>query len=150
MLAYNSSSLAGLVTAEKAAPEARWGVYVEPGLALGSQKTTINQTGYDFTSAGFTAGADYRVQDDLLVGLATGYAYTGAGLHGSGGGVQNNTWPLMAYAAYLPKSFYAYGSVGYALNLFNLERNIVFGSHQPYCQQLHHRQPVQRLRRGGL
>jgi uncharacterized protein with beta-barrel porin domain len=32
----------------------------------------------------------------------------------------------MVYAAYLPKAFYAYGSAGYALNLFNLERNIVF------------------------
>jgi outer membrane lipase/esterase len=41
--------------------------------------------------------------------------------------VETNTWPISAYAAYLPQSFYAYGSVGYALNLFNLERNIAFG-----------------------
>ena len=38
-----------------------------------------------------------------------------------------NTWPLTAYAAYLPQSFYAYGSLGYALNLFNLERQLSFG-----------------------
>ena len=76
---------------------------------------------------GFTAGADYQVRDNLLVGLATGYGYTGANLHGSGGGVQNNTWPINAYVAYLPQSFYAYGSLGYALNLFNLQRDIDFG-----------------------
>ena len=29
---------------------------------------------------------------------------------------------MTAYAAYLPGPFYAYGSLGYALNLFNLER----------------------------
>ena len=87
----------------------------------------MNQTGFTFTIAGFNAGADYRVRDDLLVGLATGYSYTGARFQGSGGSVQANTWPLTAYVAYLPQSFYAYGSLGYALNLFNLERNIGFG-----------------------
>jgi len=127
MLAYNSSSLAGLLSAKKEpAPETRWGLYLNPGAVLGSQKSTINQTGYSFNIAGFTAGADYRVKDDLLVGLATGYSHTGAGFLGSGGSVETNTWPLMAYAAYLPQSFYAYGSLGYALNLFNLRRNIIF------------------------
>jgi uncharacterized protein with beta-barrel porin domain len=128
MLAYNSASLAGLITAKKrAAPETRWGLYLDPGLALGSQKSTINQTGYNFVIAGFTAGADYRLRDDLLVGLATGYSHTGADFRRSGGSLENHTWPLTAYAAYLPESFYAYGSVGYALNLFSLERQISFG-----------------------
>jgi outer membrane autotransporter protein len=61
------------------------------------------------------------------VGLATGYSHTGASFHGSGGSVENSTWPLTAYAAYLPSSFYAYGSLGYALNLFDLKRQISFG-----------------------
>jgi outer membrane autotransporter protein len=128
MLAYNSSSLAGLITGKKeAGPETPWGVYLYPDMSLGSQKSSPNQTGFDFAMGGFTGGADYQVRDNLLVGLATGYGYTGANLHGSGGGVQNNTWPLNAYVAYLPKSFYAYGSLGYALNLFNLQRDIDFG-----------------------
>jgi outer membrane autotransporter protein len=129
MLAYNSASLAGL-TAKKpqAAPSpGRFGLYVDPSLILGSQKSSVNQTGYDFTMAGFTAGADYRLRDNLLVGLATGYSHTGAGFYGTGGGVQTHTWPLTAYAAYLHQSFYAYGSLGYALNFFNLERGFSFG-----------------------
>jgi outer membrane autotransporter protein len=128
MLAYNYSSLAGLITGERPkAPENRWGVYLEPGGILGSMKSSMNQTGFDFNVAGFNAGADYQVRDHLLVGLGTGYSHSGANFFGSGGGVEANTWPLMAYAAYLPQSFYAFGSVGYALNLFNLERNIAFG-----------------------
>ena len=67
------------------------------------------------------------MRDNLLVGLATGYSHTGASFHGSGGGVAANTWPLTAYAAYFPEKFYAYGSLGYALNLFNLERQLSFG-----------------------
>ncbi|MHB9074490.1 MAG: autotransporter outer membrane beta-barrel domain-containing protein [Desulfobaccales bacterium] len=128
MLAYNSSSLADLITAKRpAAPENRWGLYLEPGGILGSMKSTMNQTGYNFNVAGFNAGADYRVSDHLLMGLGTGYSHTSTDFHNYGGGAQTNTWPLMAYAAYLPQSFYAYGSAGYALNLFNLERNLSFG-----------------------
>ncbi len=132
MLAYNSASLAGLITSEKgskpAAPESRWGVYLDPAMILGTQQSSENQTGFKFTIAGFNAGVDYRVRDDLLVGLATGYTHTGANFYGSGGNVQANTWPITAYTAYLPRPFYAYGSLGYALNLFNLERDLSFGT----------------------
>ncbi len=129
MLAYNSASLSGLITGAREAgvSENRWGLYLDPALILGGQRSSVDQTGFNFTIGGFTAGADYRVQENLLVGLATGYSHTGASFHGSGGSVEGNTWPLTAYAAYLPQSFYAYGSLGYALNLFDLERGITFG-----------------------
>ncbi len=129
MVASTASSLTGLLSGQKdsGATEKPWGVYFDPGLILGGQGSTVDQTGFGFTMAGFTAGADYRVQQDLLLGLNTGYTYTSAGFHGSGGSVQGNTWPLNAYAAYLPKPFYAYGSLGYALNLFNLQRDFNFG-----------------------
>jgi outer membrane autotransporter protein len=127
MLAYNSSDLSSLLTAKrKAAPETKWGLYLTPSLILGSQNSTDQQTGFNFNIAGFTAGADYRVRDDLLVGLATGYSHTSADFRGSGGNLETNTWPISVYAAYLPESFYAFGSLGYALNLFNQEREISF------------------------
>ncbi len=129
MVASSASSLTGLLSGQPdaGALEKPWGVYFDPGLILGNQGTTADQTGYDFTMAGFTAGADYRVWQDLLLGVNTGYTYTSAGFRGSGGYVQGNTWPINAYAAYLPKPFYAYGSLGYALNLYNLEREFNFG-----------------------
>jgi outer membrane autotransporter protein len=129
MLAYNSSSLSGLITSKKEAPgpEQRWGIFVDPNIVVGSRSTTAAQTGYNFTTAGFTAGGDFRVTDNLLVGLATGYSHTGASFKGSGGSLENNAWPILAYAAYLPKNFYAFGSLGYTLNLFDLNRTINFG-----------------------
>ena len=61
------------------------------------------------------------------MGLATGYSNTSSGFYGSGGSVNANTIPFNAYAAYFPGSLYAYGSLGYALNLFDLKRGINFG-----------------------
>jgi outer membrane autotransporter protein len=128
MLASNSASLTGLLTGSRlaGASENPWGLYLDPALILGFQAASMNQTGFNYTIAGFNSGLDYRVADNLLVGLASGYSHTGAAFHGSGGAVEANTWPLTAYAAYLPQSFYAYGSLGYALNLFTLNRTINF------------------------
>ncbi len=129
MLAYNGAALSNLFSARKEfqAPEGRWGFFADGGAAFGSQKSTLNQTGFDFTLGGFTAGGDYRLRDSLLVGLATGYSHTASGFHGSGGGATANTVPVNAYAAYFPGPLYAYGSLGYALNLFDLERGLSFG-----------------------
>jgi outer membrane autotransporter protein len=129
MLAYNGAALSNLFSARKevAAPESRWGLFMDGGAAFGNQKTSGNQTGYNFTLGGFTAGADYRVRDNLLVGLATGYSNTSSDFYGSGGKVNANTIPFNAYAAYFPGSLYAYGSLGYALNLYDLKRGIDFG-----------------------
>ncbi len=128
MLAYNGASLSNLFSARKEfqAPESRWGVFMDGGAAFGNQNSTINQTGYNFTLGGLTLGADYRVRDNLLVGLATGYSNTNSGFYGSGGSVNTNTVPLNAYAAYFPGPLYAYGSLGYALNLYDLNRGINF------------------------
>jgi outer membrane lipase/esterase len=107
-------------------PASPWGLWFEPNMILGSMKTTVKQTGYSYTLGGFTLGVDYRVMDSLLLGLATGYNYTDTGFQGSGGGMKNNTWPLTAYGFFNPNSFYAFGSVGYQLNLFDQQRQIVF------------------------
>ena len=128
MLAYNGGFLPDLFTARREfkAPESRWGLFVDGGAAFGSQSSTSNQTGYNFTLGGLTLGADYRVTDNLLVGLATGYSNTASGFYGSGGSVTVNTIPFNAYAAYFAGPLYAYGSLGYALNLYDLKRGLSF------------------------
>ena len=128
MLAYNGASLSNLFSARKEfqAPGSRWGLFADGGAAFGSQNSSVNQTGYNFTLGGLTVGADCRLRDNLLVGLATGYSNTSSGFYGSGGSINANTIPFNAYAAYFSGSLYAYGSLGYALNLFDLKRGISF------------------------
>ena len=80
----------------------------------------------NYTRAGLNLGADYRLRDNLLVGLATGYSYTTSGLSGSGGSVIANAVPVNAYMAYFPGKLYVYGSLRYTLNLYNLNRGLNF------------------------
>jgi autotransporter-associated beta strand protein len=128
MLAYNGGFLPDLLTARRKfkAPESRWGIFADGGAAFGTQSSTSNQTGYNFTLGGLTLGADYRVTDKLLVGLATGYSNTASSFYGTGGSVTVNTIPFNAYGAYFSGPLYVYGSLGYALNLYNLRRDINF------------------------
>jgi outer membrane autotransporter protein len=94
---------------------------------LGSRDSSPNQPGYNFDIFGFTGGADYRLRDDLLVGVGSGYYHTSSSYQNSAGAAQVNSIPFYTYAAYTPGSFYAMGSVGYTLNLYGLNRNLSFG-----------------------
>ena len=55
MLAYNGADLAGMIPARpEAAPGKGWGVFLDPAVIIGNQGSSDNQTGYDYTLAGFT------------------------------------------------------------------------------------------------
>jgi uncharacterized protein with beta-barrel porin domain len=105
-----------------------WNFYADPQVFWGSQSSTAQETGYNFSIGGFTAGVDYRVNDDLLVGVASGYGHTDAKFYDNLGNVENDTVPVNLYAAYFPGSFYALGSAGYSVNLFTTNRQTVFGA----------------------
>ncbi len=54
MLAYNGGFLPDLFSARREfkAPESRWGLFADGGAAFGSQNSTGNETGYNFTLGG--------------------------------------------------------------------------------------------------
>jgi outer membrane autotransporter protein len=107
---------------------AGWSVFVDPSLFAGTRSTTMDRTGYDFSGEGFTMGMDRKVADNLLVGLAAGYTHANAYFSGSGGSADLDLVPISLYAAYMPRNFYIFGTAGYALNLYDLNRQISFSS----------------------
>ncbi|MCX7965614.1 MAG: autotransporter domain-containing protein [Syntrophorhabdaceae bacterium] len=131
MLAYNGSNLAGLgslPSKASATSKTPWGFYIYPSLTFGQEGSSENQTGFKYTAADLTAGVDLWMQENLMGGIATGYRQTNAHFKNNGGNVEAKTWPITTYAAYLGNSWYGYGSLGYNLNLFDIERNIIFGN----------------------
>ncbi len=126
MLASASDDLSGLL-APKSSPDTPRGFYLRPLVTWGREGTTADQTGYRFTTAGFTTGFDYRVSDKLTLGASTGFTRTEARFTGSGGTAEAKTLPLSVYGLYGGTPWYAYGSLGYALNLYTLKRDIRFG-----------------------
>ena len=126
--AFDASRLAGLA-GEKSPqdPGNQSGFYIYPFLTLGSRDSTVNRTGFDYSTVGFNTGVYRWLQDDLLLGVSAEYGHTGSRFTENGGDIEADVFPLSVYAAYMPESFYAYGSLGYALNLFSMERKMRFG-----------------------
>ncbi len=129
LLAYNGADLTGLTSAPRPPADSTgtWRIFTDFVSSFGSFDSTAQVTGYRFTILGFNAGADYRLLDDLVIGLGTGYYHTSASYQGPGGSASSSSIPFYAYGAYTPGSFYAMGYVGYTLNLYSLDRNLAFG-----------------------
>ena len=125
-LASAADDLSGLLVQNRSAQSSPWGVYLYPTVNWGDESSTTNRTGYRFTTTGVTTGIDRRVQDTLVLGVTSGYTYTDANFSSAGGHLKAHTIPVALYGLYLDNSWYAYGSLGYALNRYDLERKIVF------------------------
>jgi|GEM_PF-1268271 len=64
--------------------QSRWGFFATGHGEWANIKSTGNAQGQEFTSAGFTLGADYRVSENFVVGIHGGYTNTEADLAHSG------------------------------------------------------------------
>jgi len=128
MLAYNGSDVGSLLTGRQTqAPDRPWSIYADFLGTIGDWRTTPNRTGYDFNIFGFNLGFDYRFGDKLILGAGTGYYHTSADYKNSGGSSKADSIPFFVYGAYYPGNFYAFGSLGYTLNLYDMKRNFAFG-----------------------
>jgi len=106
----------------------RWGFFANGSGSFGDQETTPSQSGYNYTTAGATVGADYRLTDHLALGLASGYSDTDSNLTGSGGKVDATMVTLQPYLSYFTDNFYLNASVSAGFNGYDTERKILFGT----------------------
>ena len=109
-------------------PENRWGVFVTGTGDWASVGDTGNSHGYDLTNAGFTLGVDYKVTDNFVIGLATGYDHSTADLT-SNGRVIVDGGKLALYSSYFTgKGFYADVAVQGGYNGYDTHRSALDGS----------------------
>jgi outer membrane lipase/esterase len=59
---------------DSAVVPSRWGFFLNGTIRRGSQDGSIYENGFDFRSNGMTVGADYRLRDDLVLGIAYGHS----------------------------------------------------------------------------
>jgi outer membrane lipase/esterase len=87
------------------------------------------QPGYDFTTGGITAGADYRVNDHLVAGMSGGYLHGQASIaQPTAGTVSNQSGRYGIYATAFTDNFHANIYLGGAVDFFITNRNINFAS----------------------
>lgn len=101
----------------------RWGIWVSGRLVFGAKDRTTNQIDYDFDTAGLTFGMDYRFSDELVVGIAAGYADTSTDLGVDDGDVDTRGYSMSLYGTWFQADrFYLAGSLGYGSNDYDQRR----------------------------
>ncbi len=88
---------------------------------------TYNATGYDLSSAGFTLGLDYRVNEKFAMGINVGYGRTNASLFGTGK-INLDGLKLGLYATYFDRGFYIDASAQGGFNTYDTRRTALQGT----------------------
>ncbi len=134
LLADNNQGLSSLRHA-KVVPkseESPWGIFALGSGIFGEQDSTPGRTGYEFTSAGATVGADYQFNSQIAAGFALGYNRTDTTLDRAGGTAKVDTITAGPYANFHAgddqTDFYINGALTYGHSLFDTKRHIVFAS----------------------
>lgn len=99
-----------------------WGMFLYGNALFARQNATSNSPQTKFNAAGFTAGVDYRLTPDLVVGVLGGYARTNADLDTVGSTSKINTWLLGAYGTYYRQNWFVNGAFVYGRNSYDNNR----------------------------
>jgi outer membrane autotransporter protein len=106
----------------KPAPENRWGVWVTGFGDFVNVNGDGNSNGYDFTTGGVSLGVDYRITDQLAVGVMGEYSHTWTSLNPSGQmNVDSGRGGL--YATWFNHGIYLNGAIYGGYNSYDSSRS---------------------------
>ncbi len=118
-----------IVSKEVVAPvieQARWGFFATGSGEWARIRNTSESRGQEFTSAGVTIGADYRVSENFVVGINAGYTNTQSDLSWDGS-IDVNSGRGGVYATVYGGGAYLNAALGGGYNSYKTERGTLGG-----------------------
>ncbi|MBS0193803.1 MAG: autotransporter domain-containing protein [Proteobacteria bacterium] len=105
----------------------RWGFFVSGSFGWGSADPRTATPGYGFQTSGLTAGVDYRVSDNWVLGGSAGYAKYSSTVDTVGGGLDTHGWSLSGYTTFYQKDdWYIDGVLTWTSSTYDINRRIVY------------------------
>jgi fibronectin-binding autotransporter adhesin len=108
-------------------PGNRWGVWITGFGDFVSVDGDSNANGYNFTTGGVSLGIDYRLTDELVIGVMGEYSHTWTSLKPSGSNDVNSGRGGL-YATWSRHGFYLNGAIYGGFNSYNSNRPGLQGS----------------------
>jgi outer membrane autotransporter protein len=101
------------------------GFFVQGRFNGGNRDNTGEERGYRFSTGGLTVGADYRLTDKLILGLAFGYDGSSAVFSRDSGAMDTDSYHGSFYGSYyLPQDFYLDWIANFTRHDYDMKRNI--------------------------
>jgi uncharacterized protein with beta-barrel porin domain len=125
-------SLANALMADEEKPKeesgfSRWGFFVSGNIGRGETDAIANAPKYDFDIKGLTAGVDYRVNDNFVLGGALGYTRQSSSLDGDQGSLKMEGWSISGYGSwYHAKDWYVDAALNLANNDYRHRRRVSY------------------------
>ncbi len=104
----------------------KWGLFVTGSYGTGNKDATLREPGFDFDSWSLVSGLDYRVTDQLVLGLALSYANTKSSIDNNGGDVDLDGFGGSLYGTYYLGDFYLDFLAGVAGKQYDTVRNVSY------------------------
>ena len=115
---------AGGSSDEAGAAFSRWGFFATGTVGRGSQDAADASPGFDFDTYGLTAGVDYRVNDDFVLGAALGYNNNDTQIDADQGGLDTKGYNLSGYGSWYHDAWYFDGVITWGSNDYDITRRI--------------------------
>ena len=108
-----------------------WGFFVNANYATGDRDRTSREDEFDYDAYGATVGADYRLDDNNIVGGMVGYGNVDADFDNNnsfssspkdspGGKVESDSWGIGLYGTHYQENYYIDGLIGYTRTDYDL------------------------------
>jgi len=106
----------------------RLGVFANGNFTFGSQDTTGGgEPGFDFHTINPTLGVDYRLTNNVLLGVALGYTNTNLSFDARGGNLDADGYSITVYGTYyIARQGYIDGLLTFGWHDYSATRNIVY------------------------
>jgi outer membrane autotransporter protein len=109
-----------------------WSVFVNTDLGVGEKDATAEEDSFSYDSLGVTAGADYRVNDQVVLGLAVGINSSKADFDKvdkvSGGSMDAKASSFSTYGLFYKENYFYDAILTLGKGSFEMDRKIVIGS----------------------
>lgn len=124
--------LGGNASAESNGAIPKWGAFINGGAGSGERDPTDREDAFDFDTWSITTGVDYRLTNDIIVGVALGVIESSVDFDSSKsiveGEIETDTWLITGFTSYQWNDLYVDGSLTYGETDFDLERRISYPS----------------------
>jgi outer membrane autotransporter protein len=106
--------------------DGKLGVFVNGSLQLGSKRPSKNSDAFDIKDYSVTIGADYRIGQQFVVGVAVGQGKTNIDFASNLGRMDMTATGVSVYASYYSETFYLDALAGYGQPKLDTDRHIQY------------------------